>query len=160
MLGFTYGLPVTAGQASTADVQLRPMPLQDFPAAGQAQQLSADVTHLLSTVAPLSGASAKQARGAVVSYEDAWRLIRPLLRVLMWLLPEHVAQPSGLSSTLPGAAYVQAVATVGVVPSGDNQGGSRAVDLLQNCMPGTSVPQLCGTHIKMSLRFTCDRALQ
>jgi hypothetical protein len=46
-------------------------------------------------------------------------VIRPLLRVLLWLLPQHMATAATVSTaghkvqSTPGATYVQAVATVG-----------------------------------------------
>jgi hypothetical protein len=50
------------------------------------------------------------------SYDTVWLLVRPVLRVILWLLPEHVmtaADGTGTSSSFhTGLRYVTSVATV------------------------------------------------
>jgi hypothetical protein len=106
---FEYSLRLTAG--GLLMLSCPPFLPQDFPSTGQAQQVSTDITGLLSSIASLSDPNAR--RGPCISYEDAWRLIRPLLRVLLWLLPEHVTHAASVSATSPSVAYIHAVATVG-----------------------------------------------
>jgi hypothetical protein len=84
----------------------------------QLQQLSADVT---ATLASLSLHTGLCQEGS--SYAAVWTIVRPLLRVLLWVLPEHVPeaptdQGQGPSTGRRGrqvvtaAASVEAVATV------------------------------------------------
>jgi hypothetical protein len=87
----------------------------------QLRQLSEDTTGLLHTLA-------KHAVPGVVGWrslscEALWGMLRPLLRVLLWVLPEHVPDaPATTTATghgrkeqrvTTGAEYVLAVATVG-----------------------------------------------
>jgi hypothetical protein len=84
----------------------------------QLQQLAADTAALLTLLVKYAGLD----RGAF-SYKAMWGIIRPLLRVLLWVLPEHVPDApadrrKGTSTATQGqwvdtgAAYVEAMITV------------------------------------------------
>jgi hypothetical protein len=77
------------------------------------RQLSQDTSVLLGQLTFWAGPT--QAKGGRLSYEDFWKLTRPLIRVLLWVLPEHVPEATSATSPLPitGAEFVRAVATVG-----------------------------------------------
>lgn len=70
---------------------------------------------MLDVLTKYAGAKRKDARS--FPYDTVWLLVRPVLRVLLWLLPQHVMQAgdgrgASSSSNCIGVAYVSSVATV------------------------------------------------
>jgi hypothetical protein len=94
-----------------------------------AQQLSADAAATLEVLIKYTGALQGECG---LSYEIVWLLVRPVLRVILWLLPEHVmtaadgtgpctstssnnsnsSSSGNSSSNFTGVLYVTSVATV------------------------------------------------
>jgi hypothetical protein len=84
-----------------------------------AQQLSAEAADTLFLLTSYTGADQEHRRS--FSYDTVWLLVRPVLRVVLWLLPQHVmtaadgtgaSDSSSSSSSSMGVFYVTSVATV------------------------------------------------
>jgi hypothetical protein len=87
-----------------------------------AQQLSAEAAATLDVISQYAGE--EQEHRQSFSYDTVWLLLRPILRAILWLLPEHVMTAtdasgprgsSSSSSSYMGVVYVTSVATVGLM---------------------------------------------
>jgi hypothetical protein len=99
--------------------------LQDVaPPPELAQQLSAEAAATLDVLLDHAGPNQRDSRSCF-SYDTVWKLARPTLRVVLWLLPQHVVQAAdgigsaSSSSDCTGMMYVTSVATVSLSVSQD-----------------------------------------
>jgi hypothetical protein len=82
---------------------------------GLAQQLSAEVVSILGV---LTQYAAQQGQGRSSTCDTVWQLLRPMLRVILWLLPQHVMQAADGTATnshsrnCNGVGYITSIATV------------------------------------------------
>jgi hypothetical protein len=87
---------------------------QDFAAPTElAQQLSAEAAATLDVLLKHSRPYQRAVRS--LSYETVWLLVRPTLRVVLWLLPLHIVEAAdgiGSSGSCTGMADVTSIATV------------------------------------------------
>jgi hypothetical protein len=92
------------------------LPQQDSASPMQpAQQLSAEAAANLDVLTRYAAEEQRHRRS--FSYDTVWLLVRPVLRAVLWLLPQHVltaAHGTGTSSSSnsTGVHHVTAVATV------------------------------------------------
>jgi hypothetical protein len=90
------------------------LPQQDPSPIELAQQLPAEAVSMLEVLIKYTGEDQRDRRS--FSYDTVWLLVRPVLHVILWLLPQHVMTaahgtgPSSSNST--GVPYVTSVATV------------------------------------------------
>jgi hypothetical protein len=105
------------------------LPRQDCPPPTElAQQLSAEAVSTLNFLTQYAGE--EQGHRRSLSYDTVWLLVRPILRVVLWLLPQHVMTAAGgtgtsssSSSSITGVLHVTFIATVSWVCFQDCYGG-------------------------------------
>jgi hypothetical protein len=120
----------------------------------QLRQLSEDTTGPLLTLVKYAEPESS-GRRAFLSFKAMWTMVRPLLRVILWVLPEHVPDAPATTTdpgnereeqgAATGAQYVQAVATVS--KHKHDQAPSEAFSCARCCLLLSLLPSSLTCHV-------------